>query len=50
MNEVRSELTEQLHVQMKQMEELQKSIEEKMNLLNFQFDAGINSILALTDE
>ena len=50
MDEVRVELTKQLQEQMKQMEELQKSMEEKMNILHFQFDAGINSILALTDE
>ena len=29
---------------------IQKIIEEKMNVLHFQFDTGINSILALTGE
>ena len=44
MDEVRSELIDEIQSQIK------KVIDEKMNVLHFQFETGMKSILALTDE
>ena len=43
-NEIRSEMADDMR------DEIQRMIEDKMNLLRFQFESSINSILALTDE
>lgn len=43
-DDIRKELADEIK------EDIQKIIEEKMNVLHFQFDTGINSILALTGE
>jgi len=43
-DDIRSEMAETIK------EDIQKIIEEKMNMLHFRFETGINSILALTGE
>ena len=44
MDEIRKDMADIMH------DEIQRIVEEKMNVLRFQFETGINSILALTGE
>lgn len=41
---IRNEMADELH------QEMQRMLDEKMNVLRYHFESGINSILALTDE
>jgi hypothetical protein len=48
LEEVRDQLTNALMDGIR--EDVRKVVDEKLNLLEFQFETGMNSVLALTEE